>query len=103
MTVKIESSEPDWVLVVAFINKTLKDATGLLNGINQEAVRHYVFYSEYEMAFEVLFLEIMKFPKIDFFDCDKALEFASLLKLNTDTVYDDCFFDKLVDYCTTDK
>lgn len=98
----METSEPDWELVVTFINNTLKDVTSFVAGINKEAVNYYVNYSEYEMAFEILFLEIMKFPRMSFIDCDKALDFALLMKLNTHTVYDDCFFEKLVDYCTTD-
>ena len=103
----MKSSEPDWELVVAFINETLEDATGSFFELNEEAVKHFEVvrhlarHSEYEMAFEVLFLEIMKFPKMDFLDGDKVLEFALLLKLDTLTVYDDCFFEKLVSYCTT--
>lgn len=66
--------------------------------MNQEKtimhVEHYLKYSEYEMAFEILFLGIMdsgQFPKIDFIN---GLEVAKFLKLDQESVYDVNFWSK---------
>lgn len=60
---------------------------------------HYINHDEYEMAFEGLFLEIIKHKNIPSLNIKKCQEIAVFLKLNQETVYDMEFWSKFENFC----
>ena len=52
-------------------------------------VNHYLYHAEYEMAFEGLFIAIMKLDTVPLIDWRKSKEIAIKLKLNEGSIYDE--------------
>jgi hypothetical protein len=74
-----------------------------LNEETHQAVDHYLLHDEYEMAFEILFLELMKkelFKDIDIFKSKKT---AIFLKLNKESIFDFNFWKKFEAFCERSK
>lgn len=63
-----------------------------------EAVTHYVEHGEFEMAFEGLFIEIMKMKERPIIDLYKAKNVAELLELDKETVFDSDFWQNFQQY-----
>lgn len=61
-------------------------------------VEHYIKHAEYEMAFEGLFIEIMKIEDVPKIDLIKSRKVAKLLKLDEESVFDDGFWNKFEQY-----
>lgn len=81
-----------------YILLTLEIVESKLDSESIDFVNHYVNHDEYEMAFEGLFLEIMKLeeiPKIDFL---KSKMIGELLNLNEESVFDIDFWHKFKIY-----
>lgn len=73
-------------------NRALTDET-------REAVEHYIIHSEYEMAFEGLFLDLMnQNVKLTQEEKQQALLFAENLGLNRETVFSHTFWSDFLDY-----
>ncbi len=54
----------DWNYILSFIKTTLKIVESKLNSKSIEMIEHYLNHDEYEMAFEILFIEIMKLEEV---------------------------------------
>ena len=88
----------NWVYIKEFIQMILKTVQLNLDKETVDSVNYYINHDEYEMAFEGLFLEIMKteqVPKIDLIECK---EVGELLKLNEESVFDFEFWEKFEEY-----
>lgn len=94
--------EPDFERASQFILQTLLQQQALISAENAEYVRHYLMHSEYEMAFEVLFLSLMEQPRSAVIGVDfvAAVELARDLRIDGEegSVFDDHFFNKLSTY-----
>ena len=81
-----------------YILLTLEIVESKLDSESIDYINHYINHDEYEMAFEGLFLEIMKLeeiPKIDFL---KSKKIGELLKLNEESIFDIDFWYKFKNY-----
>jgi len=90
--------DENWKYTKEYIQHILSLVQPKLNNDSFESVNHYLKYDEYEMAFEGLFLEIMKMqeiPKIDFY---KSREIGEFLKLNEESVFDFEFWEKFENF-----
>ena len=88
----------NWMKAKSFITSLLADVKEQLDEESIEAVEHYVDHDEYEMAFEGLFIELIKLNIKPSIDTKKILEIGKFLNLNQDSVFDDTFWDKLINY-----
>ena len=61
-------------------------------------IEHYIKYDEFEMAFEVLFTEIIKLENISLIDYKKVEEIGKLLKLDKETVFDPDFWGSFISF-----
>ena len=77
-----------------FIKSTLTLLEGHLDTASIEAVEHYLNHSEFEMAFEGLFLEIMQLKDTSSIDFQMAIEVGKDLRLNEESVFDHSFWNK---------
>lgn len=87
-----------WKYIKEFIQSILKTVNSKLDKESIDSVNHYVDHDEYEMAFEGLFLEIMKLEEIPKIDMLKSKEVAELLKLNEESVFDFDFWNRFNDF-----
>lgn len=78
-----------------FVMKTLNDVQSYLDKETLNAVNHYLSHSEIEMAFEGLFIEIMKLNLISYANNELILKTATKLNLNKESVFDIDFWNKL--------
>jgi hypothetical protein len=83
-----------------FILNTLQTVRAEFNDESINGVEHYVVHAEYEMAFEILFIEIMKLHKYPLIDFQRSWEAGLSLKLNKESVFDPFFWDKFKSYIT---
>lgn len=92
MTINNELSSIKNYIYSILDNKDLTDET-------KEAVEHYITHSEYEMAFEGLFLDLIE-QKITLSKEEKqqALIFAKSLKLDAETVFSHTFWADFLSY-----
>ena len=59
-----------------------------------DAVKHYVEHDEYEMAFEGLFLEIIKLNEVPNLNFAESKKVAIMLRLHESSVFDADFWTK---------
>jgi hypothetical protein len=82
----------------SFINEVLSIVTPNLEKDLITFVKHYLYHAEYEMAFEGLFIAIMKFDTVPVIDWRKSIEIAKKLKLNMESIYDENFWARFNKY-----
>lgn len=91
-------NEIDW----KYIKEKLKVFLSLVNSKLEKSlidhIEHYIKHDEYEMAFELLFTEIIKFENLSLIDYKKAEEIGKLLKLDEETVFDPNFWGKFISF-----
>ena len=88
-----------WNSIKNYIISVLETVKTNLDQESIDSVKHYLDHEEYEMAFEGLFIEIMKLnsrPNIDFIEGRK---FGKLLKLDEESVFDFNFWRQFENYC----
>src|SRR5690606_38890134 len=90
--------EENWKYVNEFIHLTLKTVQQQLDKESIDSVYHYLDHDEFEMAFEGLFLEIMRLERIPEIDLLKSKQVGKLLKLNEESVFDYNFWEKFDNY-----
>lgn len=73
-----------------FIISTLENS--LLDNETKSAVQHYVDHDEYEMAFEGMFIDLMKFNEPITLDRDYCIAIAIYLKLDQESVFSPNFW-----------
>ncbi len=83
------------------IEKQLMDFIELSNElISTEGIKgviHYYKHDEYEMAFEILVLELIESNKYpDNFNFNEWEQLGKYFKLDVDSVFDDSFWDKFI-------
>ncbi len=93
-------NKEDWNNIEEFIKKTLEIVRRELNQESIEGVEHYLNHDEYEMAFEGLFIEIMKLKKLPELDMKESEEVALRLKLDEESIFDANFWDKFKTFTT---
>ncbi len=92
----IDTSKKEyWLKVEELIRVLLNKFIGRLDSESVEAIHHYLEHSEYEMAFEGLFIELMKL-KADINKNEKETYFklARELGLEQDSFFDGDFWNK---------
>ncbi len=87
-----------WKNIEVFIKDTLSLTTEYLDIESIEFIEHYLKYDEYEMAFEALFIEIIKMKHLPTIDFNKSLEIAMHLKLNEESIFEPDFWNKFEKY-----
>jgi hypothetical protein len=82
--------------IESFIKVTLMKVISLLDDETIHAVNHYLDHSEVEMAFEILYLEIMARPAtLSMIDPTKSRSTALLLALDKETIFEPNFWTML--------
>jgi hypothetical protein len=91
-------NEIDW----EYIKESLKAILSLVDSKLEKSlidhIEHYIKHDEYEMAFEVLFTEIIKFENLSLIDYKKVKEIGKLLKLDKETVFDPNFWGNFISF-----
>ena len=94
-----------WLNIEKQLQALLNSYTSLLDEETTTAVQHYIDHSEYEMAFEGIFIEIMNLEEHSqkaHIDVSQYVELGKQLKLDTDSVFDDDFWPKFTKYFSID-
>ena len=85
-----------WTVVDQFLRMLLNQFTDDLDDESIDAVLHYLEHDEYEMAFEGLFIELIKVNAVlSVEDANKCLKIGENLGINKDSVFDMNFWQKL--------
>lgn len=87
------SKETD-IRVEKFLRDLVLKLSSKLDREAVQAVNHYIDHDEYEMAFEGLFIEIMKFKEVLDINKKETGEIAYLLKLNEESVFESDFWSR---------
>lgn len=82
----------------SFINEVLSIVTPNLEKDLILFVDHYLSHAEYEMAFEGLFIAIMKLDTVPPIDWRQSVEMAKKLKLNEESIYEEDFWSRFSKY-----
>jgi hypothetical protein len=93
-----------WTYIEKFIKSSLSTVQSELDSETVDSVNHYLDNAEYEMAFEGLFIEIMKLRnKYSVIELSEVEKVGRLLKLHEHSTFDDMFWDKLESYLKENK
>ncbi len=90
--------EYSWKLIREYLQFVLNIVQSSLDKETVNLVNHYIEHDEYEMAYEGLFIEIIKLEEIPNIDLLKSKKIGELLKLNEETVFDFEFWGKFERY-----
>ena len=94
----MEANQHQWTEIEDFIKKTMSSINNHIDPDTVDSVNHYLKHAEYELAFEGLFIEIMKIKIPVEIDLTKAKKTAELLKLNEESVLEPNFWSKFDNY-----
>ena len=96
----MNSSEKEfWLAVEKLLQGLLDRFSNELDNESVNAVQHYLDHSEYEMAFEGLFIELMKLGVLlDKTSLRTYVELGESLGLKEDSVFDSDFWTKFTGY-----
>lgn len=90
-----------WLNAENLLLDLLEKSKDLLDVDSIEAVMHYINHSEYEMAFEGLFIELVKRNVIPAgIDWNKYRDLAIKFNLDKESVFDPDFWNKFSAYVT---
>lgn len=85
-------NEIDWSVTKEELSFLVNLLAGKIDKPSLIEIEHFIDHNEYEIAFELLFLEIFNKENLPVFDYKKAKNIALLLKLDQETVYDTDFW-----------
>ncbi|WP_298145032.1 hypothetical protein [Flavobacterium sp.] len=85
-------SEIDWTDIKHEFSLLLNLFAKNLDEPSLNEIEHFIKHDEYEMAFELLFLELFNKENLPHFDHKKVKNIALLLKVDQETVYDTDFW-----------
>ena len=86
-----------WLNTEKMLQKLLKRFSRRLDGKTVDSVQHYLDHSEYEMAFEGLFIDLMDLGvELHDVECHAYVELGKSLSLDEDSVLDAEFWTKFV-------
>ena len=89
-----------YALAEQLIKSLLDDFLDFLDLESVNAIEHYLNHGEYEMAFEGLFIELIKADvSISQNELNKYFELGKDLNLDRDSVFDDGFWRKFLEFC----
>ena len=95
----MNNNEIDYYKFKTYIEKVMKRHSEFLNSETIEAVKHYLDHDEFEMAFEGLFLDLMKIENFHFLmECEECKEIALSMNLDSDSVFDAAFWEKFLSF-----
>ena len=94
----MDKKKHEWSSIENFIIEVLLKVRSTLSIEEINAVEHYLKHSEFEIAFEGLFIEIMKMKTPSIIDYKKSKEIAEVLRLNEESVFDSDFWIKFERY-----
>jgi hypothetical protein len=86
-----------------FITKTLNTAQPFIDVESFDSVNHYIKHAEIEMAFEMLFLEIINQNLSIEVDSKTTMRVATDLNLDKETVFDVDFWNKLQNFISNNN
>jgi len=86
----------DWKIIETEIRKLANEFQDKFEREILDLVFHFLNHDEYEIAFEILFTEIMKLENIPNPDYIRFKEIGLALKLNEETVYDPEFWNNFI-------
>jgi hypothetical protein len=87
-----------WTYIKKFIQSVLAIVHDKFDKESIDTVNHYVNHDEFEMAFEVLFIEVMKLRDIPSINFSEGEEIGKMLKLDEEVVFDPDFWSKFSTY-----
>lgn len=95
----MKDSEIDYVLVKEKLLSVLDRYKDVLDGETLDSVEHFIAHDEYEMAYEGLFIELMKihFNPSDI-DMNIYLKIGEILNLDKESIFDSEFWAHLAEY-----
>jgi hypothetical protein len=83
------------------IQELLNQNTSNLDFESNETVRHYISHDEYEMAFEGLFIDLMKLGAVNWPEKPSTyMELGEKLGLDHDSVFDGNFWENFTHFIT---
>ena len=89
--------ELNYLTIKKYIEKILQLVENNIGKELANFIKHYIAYDEYEMAFEILFIEIMKMKKKPKLDCEMNIRIGKQLGLDKESIYDDNFWCKFIE------
>src|ERR1700743_1852002 len=93
-----DENKENWIEIENYIRNTLNEVSSYIDDESNKHVLHYLNCSEYEMAFEGLFIEIMKSNiQVDF---NLATIVAKQLHLDKESVFNPLFWNEFENYST---
>ncbi|MCI5072301.1 hypothetical protein MRY82_05095 [bacterium] len=95
---RTDIEKPFWQTVYDYIFEILNINKDILDQSTVDAVRHYLNHDEYELAFEGLFIDIIKYKVTPMLDIEKAKNVAISLNLNHESVLDAEFWSNFESY-----
>ena len=90
-----------WTEIKEYIEELLNDRKDDFDNETISFIRHYLKHDELEMAFEALFIEIIKLKKYSFNNTKKAKDIALILKLDKESIFDSVFWKKFEFFLAT--
>jgi hypothetical protein len=90
--------EKDWEFIKSSIEAILNSVSHKLERSLIEQVLHYIEHDEFEMAFEILFIELMNTKHLPLLDYKKSRQIGELLELDKETIFDPSFWEKFIDF-----
>ena len=90
--------EIPYTYIENYIRSVLLLVQSQLASDSVNSINHYLTNEEFEMAFEGLFIEVMKLPHVPKLDFSESRRVGELLKLDQDTVFDEDFWNKFRNY-----
>jgi hypothetical protein len=93
-------TETQWKIIEESTINALESVSSKLSTDSINLINHYIQYDEYEMAFEILFLEIIRLdlrPKLKSNDYETIGE---MLNLNNESIFDSEFWNKFMLFCS---
>lgn len=92
-----------WTEIEEFILGTLNLVRHGLDQESIDTVTHYVDHDEYEIAFEILFTEIVRKNPTQAVDYNTALQIGQQLNLPNESIYDPSFWANFETFCYNGK
>jgi len=99
----METNKTDWNQIDKFIRYALVQVESFLEPEVINSVKHFLDHAEFEMAFEGLFIEIMKLDAIPKIDMVQSKKVAEQLRLNEETIFDFKFWNKFERYISVNN
>jgi hypothetical protein len=89
----------NWFKIKTYIEEVLRLYSNFLSAETVDAVNHYLEHDEFEMAFEGLFLDLMKIERLPpLLDAKECSDLAKKMKLDKESIFDRAFWEKFLSF-----